>query len=116
MAIRFWGNSDDQMYVGQDGASKQHAGDHARFVVVDRDQGGILVDLRYAVEEGVGAWTIGLAQIGDEIPCPWPVRVENATTSDAHAPRPDNIGGQHSLVCVIDCPPGTPVEKQEGTG
>lgn len=105
--IRIFGNSDDQVYVVQDGATKQ--------LECQRDEvtigiglnasppGGCFVTMRYGVGCSIGVWTATIAQIDEGIPIPWPIRIENAKNNE-------QVGPLHSVAVVIDCPPGTPWE------
>ena len=101
MSVRIYCNGDDQIYIEAHGIETQHDGDDRRIFVGDA-KGGLMIHIVYGDNE-IGVWSFGLAQVDEGIPVPWPVRVEN--------PRPgDQIGDQHSLALVVDCPPGTPVQ------
>lgn len=106
--LRIYGNSDDQVYVEQDGLRRQLA------VAVQDDEvtigiglnaqpaGGCFVTMRYGAG-CIGVWTATVAQIDEGIPIPWPIRIEMAKPED-------NIGPVHSVAVVIECPPLTPWE------
>jgi hypothetical protein len=102
--IRIFGNSDDQVYVIQDGTKRQIdvRGDEVTIGVGlnSNHVGGCFVTMHYGVGCSIAIWTATIAQIDEEIPIPWPIRIETATAKE-------QIGGIHSVAVIIDCPPGT---------
>lgn len=96
--VRIYGNSDDQIYVEQDGNRSQHDGDGKTFLVGD-SRGGLFVRIAYGVGCSIGVWRIEVSQIDEGIPLPWATRIENPRETD------------HSLAIVIECPAGTPVSE-----
>jgi hypothetical protein len=105
--IRIFGNSDDQVYVEQDGKRCQLdvKGDE---VVIGvglnaSPAAGCFVTMHYGVGCSIAVWTATVAQIDENILIPWLIRIENAKLEE-------QVGWIHSVAVVIECPPGTPWE------
>jgi hypothetical protein len=101
--LRIYGASDD--LVELDGIVYDELGAYNshRVITVGDDKGGLRVIAEYApkhIKTGAGVWRLSVEPIEEDVPCPWPVRVE--------------VKG-YSTHIVIDCPEGTPVtwEKDE---
>lgn len=68
----------------------------ARIVIGNHETGGLTVAMKYDGEDGT--WTARLCQLGEDVPIPWPVRIEVAERA-------------YSVMVVVDCPDGTPVSR-----
>jgi hypothetical protein len=105
--IRIFGNSDDQVYVEQDGQRRQLDVDHEEVTVGvglnAQPAAGCFVTMHYGVGCSIGVWSTTIAQIDEGVPIPWTIRIETAKVEE-------NIGPVHSVAVVIECPPGTPWE------
>jgi hypothetical protein len=70
------------------------------FLIGDASSGGCVVRIRYGAG-CVAVWRIEVSQIDEAISLPWATRIENPHDTD------------HSLALVIDCPPGTPMQRAQ---
>lgn len=73
------------------------------------DDGGVIVKIRYAPKwHSDGVWTAEIAQLGDEVPIPWPVSVRHGMRTNYENGRPVQ-GTGYSVIVRVECPAGTPV-------
>ena len=100
--IRIYGVSDDLVEIEGDVEEEIGCYDKAVTLEVGGAKGGLRVVAEYAprhASSDVGVWRLGVEPIDEDVPIPWPVRVELAERG-------------YSPVINIDCPPGTPVQRK----
>lgn len=102
--LRIYGHSDDCIEIEGDVREEIYANDDEAVLLVGRDDAGVVVTVTYAPRLGVGVWRVGFEPIDEEVPIPWPVRVELEPEKG------------YSAVGVIECPPGTLVRKAREDG
>ena len=109
--LHFWGASDD--LVECEGDVCGEIGCYEDFVIarIGGSDGGCDVVMFYDSPNlhGGAAWTAGIRQIDEDIPVPWPVRVETVD-------RYGKPGLGYSMGMTVACPPGTPVVWRTGKG
>lgn len=94
MGLTIYGSSDDLVELEGEVREEINA-DHAE-IRIGTDLCGLVVTADYAPRKAGGAvWRLAVEQVDEDVPLPWPVRVE-----PRHAYSPQ---------VVIDCPPGTTV-------
>lgn len=98
--IRIYGHSDDCIEIEGDVDEELGAYSRPRCITVGGEDGGVEVWVEYAPERTKGAvWHFTIGLIDEDVPCPWPIRIE-----PKHG---------YSQQAVIDCPAGTPVDFGE---
>lgn len=94
--IKVYGASDDLVEIEGDVRDEIGSTGGGQVIIGD-EAGGIRIVAKYAVAKGIGVWRLGVEPIDEDVPVPWPVRVEQTERG-------------YSLAVIVDCPPGTPVK------
>jgi hypothetical protein len=92
--IRIYGHSDDCVEIRGDVIDELSAFDRTRIITIGGEGAGVELHAKYA-----GTWEFTVKLIEEDVPCPWPIRIE-----PKHG---------YSQQVVIDCPPGTPLDFGE---
>lgn len=95
--MKITGHSDDLIHVEDHDRADEYNDDCLRFTVGDK-AGGVVVVMEYANAKVTdqGCWHATFCQLGEDIPIPWPVRVEVGSSG-------------YSVEAVIGCPKETPL-------
>lgn len=75
MGFRIYGHSDDVVVLDTEGVQTevQTHGRGIRFTFGTAKEGGLVVEVRYGVDEELGVWTTKLHQIDEGVPIPWTI-------------------------------------------
>jgi len=76
-------------------------------IVGDVENGGVVVKMRYEESVTSGCWSAEIAQLGENVPIPWPVQVITMLSSRADG------GVPYSVKVTIDAPHKTPVRWEK---
>ncbi len=95
--IKLSGYSDDNVEIEGDYEDEILAYDReSTDFVIGTPEGGVRVGMAYS---DLGVWMATLSPLKEGVPIPWPVRIE---------------AGGYTIVAIVDCPPGTPVQAWQG--
>lgn len=93
--IKIYGHSDDIVCIKGDIDDEVYPKGKKGEVIVTVGGEGEGVEVVSCYDRH-GCWSFALRLIDEDVPMPWPVRIE--------------VAHSYSLAVVIDCPPGTPVD------
>lgn len=76
--MKITGHSDDLIHVEDHNRADEYGSNRLRFTIGDKDAGGLAVLMEYANAKVTdqGCWHATICQLGEDVPIPWPVRVE----------------------------------------
>lgn len=100
--MKIYGASDDLVEIEDcDGADEIGAANSATRILVGKPDAGLYVIMEYAGPRVPGAvWHATIAQVSEDIPIPWPVRIDVTQRG-------------YSVEVCIDCPKSTPVAVEQ---